>query len=236
MSLRTKCSLVFLAFAFILGYDAKAQVTVSNPGEYAAITKGEMELNSAIGAQSGLRTSTTTELGAMYLATDQMHKWQKNYINYLEKGYGFAQQVLAVSDVFSSAVETFMALREIQKAMSVNPQGPFATLGMNNLYVQIGVEFLECYKLVNLVKTRASDNLLKGSERAKLIWAVSDKIRSLNNKLHRLAISICCYSFEDVWNRATFGLIQKTHDQLAKEAKRRFERAIKNTTKLYMKK
>lgn len=208
----------------------------SNPGEWAAITTGESYLMNVIGQQTGLRTATTTEMGGMMLATNTMKKWQKHYIEYLKKGYTLADQVLATCDIYMNALNTFKKIHDISKAISINPQGPFATMGMNNIYVEVGTQFIECYKMINEVKSRAEDNLMNGSERARLLWKASEMIQNLNNKLNQLCISICCYNFEDVWNRATMGMAQKTHSQLAKEARDRFQRAIRNQSKVYMSK
>lgn len=52
--------------------------------------------------------------------------------------------------------------------------------------------------------------MLNGAERTQLIWNLERELEQLNSKLRRLAVSISVFSFEDVWNRAIAGKIDKS--------------------------
>lgn len=52
--------------------------------------------------------------------------------------------------------------------------------------------------------------MLNSAERTQLIWNLERELEQLNSKLRRLAVSISVFSFEDVWNRAIAGKIDKS--------------------------
>ena len=67
----------------------------------------------------------------------------------------------------------------------------------------------------------------------KNITELNSEIEQLNKKFRALALSISLYSFEDVWNRAIAGKIQKSNKTLAEEARKRQSRAMKIVAKFY---
>ncbi len=65
-------------------------------------------------------------------------------------------------------------------------------------------------------------NMLKGSERTKILWQLSTELEQLNRKFRCLALSISLYTFEDVCNKV-----------LAKEALSRQKQAMKVVARFY---
>ena len=83
--------------------------------------------------------------------------------------------------------------------------------------------------LVNVVNndTVTNRNMMTGAERTQLLWELNDGLAELNRKLRALAVSIAYYNFKDVWNHATSGMIDKTHGDIAKDARERWRRSAK---------
>ena len=105
---------------------------------------------------------------------------------------------------------------------------------MNNLYMETAAEFTKTYRLLNkVVKKGGQDNMLNGSERTMLLWKLSAELEQLNKKLRSLALSITVFNFEDVWNRAIAGKIEKTNGMLAEDARKRQSKAMRQVAKFY---
>ena len=64
-----------------------------------------------------------------------------------------------------------------------------------------------------------------------MLWSVNKSLYELNAKLRQIAISISFYNLKDVWNKATQGMVEKTHGQIAKDALDRWKRA-KNVSRI----
>lgn len=199
--------------------------TESNPGEVAAVYTGEATLNSMLASQDGAKTAIITELSLMTKANYDIKKWERSYNQYLTSAGNFASAVIGASSIYAEGVRTLFNLTQVAKAVEHNPQGPFASIAMTDLYMQVGTEFIETYKLIKLAEKTGVDGMSSGADRVKMIWYISKKLEMLNSKLHKLALSFAVYSFEDVWNQATAGMLQKDHGQLAQEAQRRMQRA-----------
>lgn len=237
MSLRINNKLIVMLFVFItFSITAKAGLTQTNPAEIAALTAGEIKVNGSISQQVGYQTAVFGELVILLGENTKMRKWEQNYVNYLESGGDIAKQVVAASGLLASGIETFLGLCELEKAISINKQGIIASGMMTNLYLETASELIETYNIIKVVADTTltkKTHLLSGAERAEMIWQVQDQIKRLNSKLHQLAVSIACYSFEDVWNAATAGMLDKSHGTIAKEAMRRMQFGVRNRTKLY---
>lgn len=75
--------------------------------------------------------------------------------------------------------------------------------------------------------------MLNGAERTMLLWQLSGELELLNRKLRSLALSISIFNFEDVWNRAITGKIEKTNGMLASDAIRRHGKAMKQVARFH---
>lgn len=103
-------------------------------------------------------------------------------------------------------MQTLTYLWEIDQARKINPEGVFASMSMNNLYMETAAEFTKAYRILNkVIKAGGKESMLNGAERTMLLWQLSEELEVLNKKLRSLALSVCIYNFEDVWNRAIAG-------------------------------
>ena len=110
---------------------------------------------------------------------------------------------------------------------------------MHPLFLSISVTI--CYsssylifRLIPLYTLRfVPFNMLNGSERTMLLWKLSAELEQLNKKLRSLALSITVFNFEDVWNRAIAGKIEKTNGMLAEDARKRQSKAMRQVAKFY---
>lgn len=208
--------------------------TQSNPLEYAAIYSGETLLDSQIVKQSRAMAALAGEQGAMTVANTKMKKWEEKYNSYLKTASGYASAIKAATTLYADGMQTLMALWEVHTACRINPQGIAASVSMNNLYMETATEFIRTYRsLKNVIAKGGEGNMLNGAERTRMLWNLSTSLDQLNRKLRRLAVSVTMYSFEDVWNRATYGKINKTNKMLAGESYDRMRRALGNVAKFY---
>lgn len=206
----------------------------SNPLEYAAIIEGENSLNDIIDNQTRTMRQTATLQGTINTADALMKKWEQQYNSYLTNTEGYISAVKAATTLYTQGMQTLSALWEVHAATRINTQGIFASMSMNNLYLEVTTEFLRTYRMLNNVVTAdEKGNMLNGAERTQMLWQLASDLERLNAKLRRLALSISVYSFEDVWNRATAGKIEKSNGMLAREARDRMQRAVTQVAKFY---
>lgn len=208
--------------------------TESNPLEYTAIGAGEALVEKEILEQTIMRDSLTVMQTGMLVGQTKMKRWEEKYNSYLKTAQGYASAIKAGCTLYLEGMQTLVALWEIKTACKTNPQGIAASVSMNTLYMQTAAELVKTYRcLKQAVAKGGEDNMLKGSERTRLLWQLNDELNELNKKFRALALSIGLYSFEDVWNRAIAGKIQKSNRMLAKEAHDRQARAMKMVAKFY---
>lgn len=208
--------------------------TTSNPGEYLAIQKGEDGINGKITNQTNSRKKEAGIQAELSASTATMKNWEQQYNKYLKTTEGYAGGIVACCQLYLEGVQTLTALWEVYAAKKINPQGVFATLSMNNLYMETACQFIKTYRsLKKVCKQGGKNNMLNTSERTQLIWNLERELEQLNAKLRRLAVSISVFSFEDVWNRAIAGRIDKTNGMIALEARNRMRRAATSVAKYY---
>ena len=143
----------------------------------------------------------------------QMKVWERKYIQYLETVEGFASSLHAGSMIFADGVKVLMNLKKLTQAIADNPQGLITNAGMNNLYMETFGEFTSMFTMMEkALKKGGAENLLDGRARCQLLWALEDKMDSLNRKLARLVISVGSYNLVDLWySRA--GYVTYKHDR-----------------------
>lgn len=228
---------VMLCFAIVLFTAVcRAQIgaTTSNPGQYLAIKKGEDNILNKISAQTNYRKKEARIQAELSATTAKIKNWEQQYNKYLKTTKGFADRIAADCQLYLEGVQTLNALWEVSAAKKINPQGVFATMSMNNLYMETAIQFIKTYRSLKKVCKKGGDgNMLNGAERTQLIWNLERELEQLNSKLRRLAVSISVFSFEDVWNRAIAGKIDKSNGMLALEARNRMRRAATSVAKYY---
>lgn len=237
MRLLIEFKAVMLCFAIVLfSAVCRAQIgaTTSNPGQYLAIKKGEDNILNKISAQTNYRKKEAGIQAELSATTAKIKNWEQQYNKYLKTTKGFADRIAADCQLYLEGVQTLNALWEVSAAKKINPQGVFATMSMNNLYMETAIQFIKTYRSLKKVCKKGGDgNMLNGAERTQLIWNLERELEQLNSKLRRLAVSISVFSFEDVWNRAIAGKIDKSNGMLALEARNRMRRAATSVAKYY---
>lgn len=222
--------MMFLSINICKGQGA----STSNPGEHLAIITGEDNINSRISSQTNSRTKEAGIQSELSASTTKIREWEQQYNKYLKTTKGYADRIVADCHLYLEGVQTLTALWEVYAAKKINPQGVFATLSMNNLYMETATQFIKTYRsLKKVCKKGGEGNMLNTAERTELIWNLERELEQLNAKLRRLAVSISVFSFEDVWNRAIAGRIDKTNGMIALEARNRMRRAVTSVAKFY---
>ena len=169
---------------------------------------------------------TAVRQGAIATEFTIMKEWESKYNSYLKTARGYAEAIKAGSTLYADGVETLQHLYELHRAINANPVGIGATLAMNDLYMETAQEFVKTYRLLKIsVAKGGSDNMLTGAERTEMLWDLTDALARLNRKLRMLAISIAYHNLTDVWNKATAGIIPKSHSDIAHDALGRWKRA-----------
>lgn len=226
--------MIFLLFFSTMISSFGQSVTQSNPLEYAAIGEGESRINEIIGKQNEILDTLSVLHGGMVVAETKMKKWEQKYNSYLKTTQGYADAIKTGCTLYMQGMQTLTALWEINTACKINPQGIAASVSMNTLYAETAVELVKTYRILKSVIAKGGEgNMLKGSERTKILWQLNTELEQLNRKFRSLALSISLYTFEDVWNKAIAGKIQKSNKVLAKEALNRQKRALKVVARFY---
>lgn len=203
-----------------------AQVAESNPAQVVAIGEGQKLVNDQINRQTTGMQKTAVRQGAIATEFTIMKEWESKYNSYLKTARGYAEAIKAGSTLYADGVETLQHLYELHRAINANPVGIGATLAMNDLYMEVAQEFVKTYRILKIsVAKGGSDNMMTGAERTEMLWQLSDALARLNRKLRMLAISIAYHNLTDVWNKATAGIIPKSHSDIAHDALDRWKRA-----------
>ena len=101
-----------------------------------------------------------------------------------------------------------------------------ATVSMNNLYAETAAELIKVYNVLKYTIAEGTQtNMLTGAERTELLWEINDSMQDFNRKLRQLALSIAYYNMTDVWNKATAGMVDRNHGEIARQAYKRWVKA-----------
>lgn len=207
-------ALLLMALLFTSFLPCNAQsATMNNTGEWLALKVGNDMVNKAVGKQMDSEIEIFGLQTVMNGNLTQMKVWERKYIQYLETVEGFASTLHAGSMIFADGVKVLMNLKKLTQALADNPEGLITTAGMNNLYMETFGEFTSMFTMMDkALKKGGKDNLLDGRARCQLLWALEDKMDSLNRKLARLVISVGSYNLVDLWySRA--GYVTYKHDR-----------------------
>lgn len=228
-----------LLFLCCINVSVHAQVaaTTSNPGEYAAIIEGEGNIETNIAEQAKTSTLISAEAFTQLGMNTKMKNWQRKYNAYL-KAAEFGNKIAAASSIYAEGISILRSLWDIEVACRINPEGIGAAIPMTNLYIETACQFVETYRtLKSIVKqdgtNSGNENMSNGAERVRMLWQLTADLEALNNNLHSLSRAILMFTFEDVWNAAISGMIEKDHKTLAEEAQKRAMRAMTNVAEFY---
>ena len=205
---------------------ASGQAVEVNGTQVIAIGGGGELINNSVSKQTTAMTKTAlleSAIGAEYAS---IKSWESKYNSYLKTASGYAEGLKAATTLYAEGVITLRHLYEIIHAVGNNPQGVVATMSMNNLYAETASELIKVYNILrNTLAVGGKANMLTGAERTEILWQVNDTMKDFNYKLRKLALSISYYTLTDVWNKATAGMIERDHGEIAREAYKRWVRA-----------
>lgn len=223
-----RAAVIGLLLAVCLHTRAQFAAVETNPGLIAAEVEGTMAIDIANGSQLGLEGATVPFHTGMSAIFAQIKDWEGKYNSYLKTVQGFATGIKGCKAFLINIMKTLICLKEIKDAISANPQGVFATMSMNETYLEVAAEIIVTYEYFESALARGgTGNMLSGSERVKVLNDINCMIQELNVKLHNMALSIAYFNMTDVWRRITAGMSMKSHADIAKEAGERFYRAAK---------
>ena len=174
---------------------AEAQIAASNPLEWTALAEGNELINEQIEKQIKGQTQTALLQNSIATEFNQIHKWEKQYNSYLKTASGYASSLKACTHLY-------------------------------NLYIETATELVSVFTLLNdAVAKGSNENMLTGAERSKTLWALNDQLSDFSRKLHLLYLSIRYYTFNDVWNNVTAGMLDRDNGEAARMALSHWHRA-----------
>lgn len=201
--------------------------TVSNLTEHAIIAANEDSLNSKVVAQRNVTLKIGAEQYGIGIMDNQIRRYEARYNYYLTNVSKFISVLRSGSTIVLEGIEVLVALRDLKTAINHNPQGLSASIPMTSLYIEIGVEFLRTYNIMGKIIAKGGPgNMHTTAERTMMLWDLSHNLHVLRSKIHNLAFLVGVTSYEDLWNRAIAGKMNKTNKVLAKEAMKRFQKGI----------
>ena len=212
-------------FAFI---PAMAQLSCENPLEYAALTEGNLLINSQINSQVRGQAETAALQNTIAVEFRQIRAWEEKYSNYTQTVSGFASSLNAATHIYDDALKILLSLGELKESIAANPQGIVATMSLNSLYLETATELISCFSLIrNAVAKGGRNNMLTGVERSQILWEINDKMDVLSRKLQKLSLSIRYYTMMDVWQSYSAGMIERDNASVAGLAHDRWRRAAR---------
>ena len=230
--MKSRTGRILIGLMLFASIEASCQVTVSNPMEWTALAEGNERINAKIEKQISGQTKTATLQNTIAAEYTKIHDWEKTYNSYLKSAEGYASSLKACTSLYDDGVRIFITLGKMQNALRRNGQGVLASISMNNLYVETATELLSVFTILkDAVAQGGKENMLSGSDRSQMLWELNDRMGLFSRKLHQLYMSIRYYTFSDVWNNATEGMVNRTNGEIAGYALGRWRRAaaaIKN--------
>ncbi len=206
--------------------EARAQYVLTNPGEYIALAEGNDLINTEIKDESEKQMKTAMLQNTIAAEFTKIKEWEKKYSSYLQTAEGYASSLKAATTIYNDGVRIFITMGKLRKAIANNPEGPIATISMNNLYIETATELVSVFTLLkDAVAKGGKENMLTGAERSQTLWLLSDKLHSLSRRLQKLNLSIRYYTMTDVWQRTTAGMIDRSYSEIAGQSFRRWRRA-----------
>ena len=226
MRLPTACRIFTVIVGCAFSLSVRAQLEENNGTQIAAIAGGGELINKAISKQTTSQTKTDLLAGAIGTEFLFIKGWEGKYNSYLKTTQGYAQGLKGAATLYAEGVTTLRHLYEIAKAIKNNPQGVMATVSMNNLYADAAAELIKVYNVLKYtISVGGKTNMLTGAERTELLWEINDSMQDFNRKLRQLALSIAYYNMTDVWNKATAGMVDRNHGEIARQAYKRWVKA-----------
>ena len=192
------------------------------------MAEGNDLLNTAIKDEAENQMKTAMLQNTIAAEFTKIKEWEKKYSSYLQTAEGYASSLKAATTIYNDGVRILMTMGKLRKAIANNPEGPIATISMNNLYIETATELVSVFTLLKeAVAKGGKENMLTGAERSQTMWLLSDKLHGLSQRFQRLYLSIRYYTMTDVWQRASAGIIDHSYAELASQSMSRWRRAAK---------
>lgn len=202
-------------------------VIKSFPDQYVIIQGVGNEIADKHKKQTKKLKEWDVEEGAIIKMFLDMRKWQESYNGYLKTVKGYAENIKAGSTIYHQGVMVLKNLYDIHTAIKKNPEGLAAGLAMSDIYLEVTAEFISTYRVMKkCIDTGGSKNMENGVDRTELLWICAEKLESLNEKLHNMALTIAFNNLLDVWDKyvAAAGVV-RSHGYHAERAMERWKRA-----------
>lgn len=204
---------------------ARAALSTTDPLLLLAVANGTALVNGRISSETDKMAEIGLLQNSIGIQFNAIKTWEKKYNSYLKTAKGYAETLKAGTTLYADAVLTLHRIMEIRKAVSKNPQGLAANLAMSNIYVETADEFVKTFRMLRYAIAEGGEfNMLTGKERTMMMWALCDRMDALNRKLNILCMSLWYYRFEDVWNYATRGMLNRDMSSIADDSFRRWRR------------
>jgi len=211
-----------------LTIEIRAQLTCENPLEYAALTEGNILINTQINSQIKGQAETASLENVIAIEFNKIHSWEEKYSSYTQTVSGYASSLNAAAHIYDDALRILLSLGDLRHSISDNPQGIVATMSLNTLYIEAATELVSCFTLIrDAVSTGGKRNMLTGAERSQMLWEINDKLDVFSRKLQKLSLCIRYYRMQDVWTSYTAGMFERDNGTVADEAHERWIRSAR---------
>lgn len=113
-----------------------------------AVIDGNIKVNKEVKSQTTKLIEMAALQNTMALHFNAIKGWTGDYNSYLKTARGYAEALVASSNMAAEAVKTFRNLNDLRKAMTRNPEGIAATLSMTDLYIETVTEFIKTFRML----------------------------------------------------------------------------------------
>ena len=125
-----------------------AQWTSVDPLWEKVVIDGNIKVNKEVKSQTTKLTEMAALQNTMARHFNAVKGWTGDYNSYLKTSRGYAEALVAGSNMAGEAIKTIRNLNDLRKAMTRNPEGIAATLSMTNLYVETVAEFIKTFRML----------------------------------------------------------------------------------------
>ena len=220
---------LLLAAMFIAATEGFAQSPVSTyicPDQDFIVSEAGQAMNNLFKDEMVYQLETDASISGIAVEFSKIETWESKYRDYLQVASGYASKLKACSTLYDEGVRAFLNLCDLKKSIQKHPSGVISTAFLNDVYIETATELLTVFStLDNAIATGGKENMMTGAERTAIIWELDDSMEQLNKKLRQLSICVRMYSFKDMWDSATAGMLDKDAGEITKDALGRWSEA-----------
>lgn len=220
---------LLLAAMFIAATEGFAQSLINEyycPIQDGIVIESGKKMEDLINQEIISQGETDLAIGDIAVEFSKIETWESKYRDYLQVASGYASKLKACSTLYDEGVRAFLNLCDLKKSIQKHPSGVISTAFLNDVYIETATELLTVFStLDNAIATGGKENMMTGAERTAIIWELDDSMEQLNKKLRQLSICVRMYSFKDMWDSATAGMLDKDAGEITKDALGRWSEA-----------